>query len=75
MLLRRNQWSENGHGRVLQSNGRAYQVTRELVGESERISIQAAVMIAERWTTLMPEDITRFLADEDGKDSHASAKL
>jgi aspartate/methionine/tyrosine aminotransferase len=75
VLLHRDQWSENGHGRMLQSDGHAYQVTRELVGESERVSIQAAVMLAERWTTLTPEDITRFLADEDGKDSHASANI
>jgi hypothetical protein len=26
----------------------------------ERVSIQAAVMLAERWTTLTVEDISRF---------------
>jgi len=75
VLLHRAQWSENGHGRILQSNGHAYHVTREFVGESERVSIQAAVMLAERWTTLTAEDISRFLADEDGKESHASANV
>jgi aminotransferase len=75
VLLQRDQWSENGHGRMLQSNGHAYAVTRELVGESERVSIQAAVMLAERWTSLTPEEITRFLSDEERKEPHAFTHL
>jgi hypothetical protein len=71
VLLRREQWSGNGHGQMLQSNDHSYHVTREFIGESERISIQAAVMLAERWTTLTKEDISRFLSDDNGKDSHA----
>jgi len=45
------------------------------VGESERVSIQAAVMLAERWTALTAEDISQFLSGEDGKESHASANV
>lgn len=75
ILLHRTQWSDNGHGQVLQSNSHAYHVTREFVGESERVSILAAVMLAEQWTTLTTEDIARFLADEEGKETHASANV
>lgn len=71
VLLHREQWSGNGHGQRLQSNDHNYHVTREFVGESERISIQAAVMLAERWTTLTKEDISRFLSDDNGKEAHA----
>ena len=73
VLLHRNQWSPNQHGLLLQSNGRAYHVTRELIGESERISVQAAVMLAERWTTLTPTDIDRFLTSEKEEERHAVA--
>jgi hypothetical protein len=62
--LRHVQWSTNGQGLTLQSNGHAYPVTRELVGESERVSVQAAVLLAERWTTLTRAEISRFLAGE-----------
>jgi aminotransferase len=68
LLLRRADWSaapSNGHGLLLQSNGHAYPVTRELVGESERTSVQAAVLLAERWTELSQADIRRFLAPEE----------
>ena len=68
LLLRRADWSatENGHGLVLYShtNGHAYPVTRELIGDSERTSVQAAVLLAERWTELSQADIRRFLAPE-----------
>jgi aminotransferase len=74
-LLHRHQWSPNHQGLLLQSNGHAYHVTRELVGESERISVQAAVMLAERWTTLSPEEIHRFLAGEEEKELHAAPNL
>jgi aminotransferase len=57
-------WSENGHGLTLQSDKQKYPVTRELIGESERVAVQAAVLLAERWTSLTAEDITRFLAGE-----------
>jgi hypothetical protein len=60
-------WSQNGQGLLLQSNGHTYPVTRELVGESERSSVQAAVLLAERWMKLTPDEISRFLAGEDGQ--------
>lgn len=66
LLLRRADWSENGHGLVLHSNTHAYPVTRELIGDSERTSVQAAVLLAERWTELSQADIRRFLAPEEG---------
>jgi hypothetical protein len=75
VLLHRHQWSPNEYGLVLQSNGHNYHVTRELVGESDRVSVQAAVMLAERWTTLTGEEINHFLAGEDGADEHASANV
>jgi aminotransferase len=75
VLLHRHQWSPNAQGLRLQSNGHAYHVTRELVGESDRISVQAAVMLAERWTTLTVDDITRFLSDEEGNSGHAAPNL
>jgi hypothetical protein len=59
------QWLENGHGFKLRSNKREYLVTRELIGESERIAAQAAVLLAERWTALTAEDIERFLKGEE----------
>jgi aminotransferase len=75
VLLHRAQWSENGRGQMLQSDGHAYHVAREFVGESERVSIQAAVMLAERWTALTAEDISQFLSGEDRKEPHASANV
>jgi aminotransferase len=75
VLLHRHQWSPNEHGLVLQSNGHSYHVTRELVGESDRVSVQAAVMLAERWTTLTGEEINRFLAGEDGASEHATTNV
>ena len=75
VLLRRRQWSPNEHGLLLRSNGHSYHVTRELVGESDRVSVQAAVMLAERWTTLTGEEINRFLAGEDGAKEHATADV
>jgi UDP-N-acetylmuramoyl-tripeptide--D-alanyl-D-alanine ligase len=59
------QWLENGHGLKLRSSTQEYQVTRELIGESERVAVQAAVLLAERWTALTSEDIERFLAGEN----------
>ena len=41
---------------------RHYPVSRELIGESERSSVQAAVLLAERWTELSRADINGFLA-------------
>ncbi len=70
LLWRRADWSadtSNGHGLLLQSNGHAYSVTRELVGESERMSVQAAVLLAERWTELSQADIRRFLVPEENR--------
>jgi UDP-N-acetylmuramyl pentapeptide synthase len=59
-------WVTNGQGLTLQSNGHVYHVTRELIGESERVSVQAAVLLAERWTKLTQGEISRFLAGGDG---------
>jgi UDP-N-acetylmuramyl pentapeptide synthase len=59
------QWSRNGQGLVLRSEGREYHVTRELVGESERIAVQAAVLLAERWTSLTVSDLNQFLAGDE----------
>jgi UDP-N-acetylmuramyl pentapeptide synthase len=57
-------WATNGQGLTLQSNGHLYHVTRELIGDSERVSVQAAVLLAERWTKLTRGEISRFLAGE-----------
>lgn len=61
VLLHRAQWSSDGQALLLHSNGHAYHVAREIVGESERVSVQAAILLAERWTALTPAEITRFL--------------
>ena len=42
---------------------RCYPVTREIIGENERFSVQAAVAVAERWTNLSPAEIQRFLSE------------
>jgi aminotransferase len=63
------QWSRNGQGLVLRSDQREYPVTRELIGESERVAIQAAVLLAERWTKLTESDIRAFLVGEDMVDT------
>jgi UDP-N-acetylmuramyl pentapeptide synthase len=75
VMLHRHQWSPNEHGLMLHSNDHSYHVTRELVGESDRVSVQAAVMLAERWTTLTGEEINRFLAGEDGANEHATTNV
>ena len=62
LLVRRADWSPNGDGLVLRSPTRRYPVGRELIGESEHSSVQAAVLLAERWTELSQADIDRFLA-------------
>jgi aminotransferase len=64
LFLHRARWADNGHGLRLQSEQRSYLVTRELVGESERMSVQAAVLLAERLVPLTTADICRFLAGE-----------
>lgn len=69
--LRYARWSANGQGLILQSNGHTYHVTRELIGASERVSVQAAVLLAEQWTNLTPAEIGRFLA---GEEEQAAAK-
>jgi hypothetical protein len=58
-------WSANGNGLTLCSERREYPVTRELIGESERVAVQAAVLLAERWTSLSEADIRHFLAGEE----------
>src|SRR5262249_55956507 len=70
--LRHAQWSTNSQGLTLQSNGRVYHVTRELIGESERVSVQAAVLLAERWTSLTLTEISRFLAGEEEQATEAT---
>jgi hypothetical protein len=61
-------WSINGKRLTLCSEAREYSVTRELVGESERVAVQAAVLLAERWTSLSEADIHSFLAGEEHRD-------
>ena len=61
LLLHRSAWIEEGTSLQLQSHVRRYAVTREIVGESERFSVQAAVSVAERWVTLSATEIQRFL--------------
>jgi hypothetical protein len=73
-LLQRAQWSSNGEGTLLRSSQRTYHVVRELVGESERLSVQAAVLLAEQWTALKAEEIERFLAGEEGE-THETPNL
>ncbi len=64
VLVRRADWSPNGDKLVLHSPAHSYPVSRELISESERTSVQAAVLLAERWTELSQADIRRFLAAE-----------
>lgn len=59
------QWVRNGQGLVLRSDQRVYPVTRELIGESERVAGQAAVLLAERWTKLTESDILTFLRGDE----------
>lgn len=67
--LRALQWSKNGKGLTLCGEVHEYLVTRELIGESERVAVQAAVLLAERWTSLSEADIQRFLLGEDSIES------
>jgi aminotransferase len=73
--LRHAQWSANDQGLTLQSNGHTYQVTRELIGESERVSVQTAVLLAERWISLTPAEINSFLAGEEERRQHGLPHL
>ena len=63
LLLHRSAWRAEGSGLQLQSPVRCYPVTREIIGENERFSVQAAVAVAERWTSLSPAEIQRFLSE------------
>ena len=63
LLLHRSAWRAESSGLQLQSPVRRYPVTREIIGENERFSVQAAVAVAERWTTLAPAEIRRFLSE------------
>lgn len=63
LLLHRSAWEAEGSGLQLQSPVRCYPVTREIIGENERFSVQAAVAVAERWTNLSPDEIQRFLSE------------
>lgn len=67
LLWHRAQWSANGQGLTLQTQAHTYPVTRELVGDSERVSVQAGVLLAEQWTDLTTAEICRFLTGEDGQ--------
>jgi hypothetical protein len=62
VTLHRDQVRQYDHSLQFQSNGRPYHITREVVGESERVSIQVAVLLAERWEGFSREGIERFLA-------------
>ena len=63
LLLHRSAWRAEEGGLQLQSPVRCYPVTREIIGENERFSVQAAVAVAERWTNLSPAEIQRFLSE------------
>ena len=63
LLLHRSAWSAEESRLQLQSSERRYAVTREIIGENERFSVQAAVAVAERWTDLSPTEIQRFLSE------------
>ncbi len=63
LLLHRSAWSIEESGLQLQSPDRRYAVTREIIGENERFSVQAAVAVAEHWTDLSPAEIQRFLSE------------
>ena len=63
LLLHRSAWSAEESRLQLQSPERRYAVTREIIGENERFSVQAAVAVAERWTDLSPTEIQRFLSE------------
>ncbi len=63
LLLHRSAWSTEESGFQLQSPDRRYAVTREIIGENERFSVQAAVAVAERWTDLSSAEIQRFLSE------------
>ena len=63
LLLHRSAWRAEESRLQLQSPVRCYPVTREIIGENERFSVQAAVAVAERWTNLSPAEIQRFLSE------------
>ena len=63
LLLHRSAWRAEKSGLQLQSPVRCYPVTREIVGENERFSVQVAVVVAECWTNLSPAEIQRFLSE------------
>ena len=63
ILLQHSAWMENGNGIQLQGHSQQYAVTREVIGASERLSVQAAVVLAEHWTRLSVEAIQRFLTE------------
>ncbi len=69
LLLHRSAWLQEGSSLQLQGHIRRYAVTREIVGENERFSVQAAVTVAERWTTLSAAEIQRFLGKNQGEKS------
>ena len=66
ILLQHSAWMENGNGIQLQGHTQQYAVTREVIGASERLSVQAAVALAEHWTPLSVEAIHRFLTENEG---------
>ncbi len=63
LLLHRSAWKAKEDGLQLQSPVRCYPVTREIIGENERFSVQAAVAVAEHWTKLSPAEIQHFLSE------------
>ena len=62
VTLHRDQVRQHNHGLLFQNNGHPYYISREVVGESERVAIQVAVLLAERWEGFSQEGIERFLA-------------
>ena len=63
LLLHRSAWSTQESDLQLRSPDRRYAVRREIIGDNERFSVQAAVAVAERWTRLSPAEIQRFLSE------------
>lgn len=59
------QWAPTEQGLIVRSDKHEYLVRRELIGESERVAMQAAVLLAERWTTLTTDELNQFLAGEE----------
>ena len=71
-VLRRALWREAVSGLELHGEQARYPVCREIIGDNERFAVHAAVILAERWIELPPDDVRNFLGagpDEREADS------